>query len=196
MERAYRRSPVRLTGRQKPSLTGALAHVRQDLGRIKEPDRRAEAEAALGARLYRLVKTMIPRFSLDRGFEFTNVVRYGERQCFLQAVLIASLLQRMSVDAGVVMVYRSVHGQESNNGHAVTLLRLANGQDVIVDASEREPFAHQKGLFVRCGGYQYVEPVFAHGSGRIIRYRLTSGKGLVENSRVQTLDLPFLHSQF
>jgi hypothetical protein len=196
MEQAYRRSSVRLTGDPGQGLTAALLTKKGELASLTDPGQRAEAEAALGARLHRLVKTTIPRFSLDRGFEFCSVVRYGERQCFLQAVLIAALLQRIGVDAGVVMVSRNTHGRETNNGHAVALLRLSNGQDMIVDASEAAPHARHQGLFVRCGRYQYVEPVFEERTGRILRYRLTSGRGARETRQVRCLDLPFIHSQF
>jgi hypothetical protein len=151
---------------------------------------------ALGAWLHRMVKSTIPRFSLDRGFEFCSVVRYGERQCFLQAVLIAGLLQRSGVRAGVAMVYRNLHGQETNNGHAVTLVRLSDGRDLIVDASDPEPFARQQGLYVRAGGYRYVDPVYEGRTGRIASYRTVPEKGKLSPAQVRTLDLAFIRSQF
>jgi hypothetical protein len=196
LERAYRRTAAPLIRTKKPGLEAALETKRQELFRITDRSKRADAEAAFGAALHRMVKQVIPRFSLDRGFEFCSVIRYGERQCFLQAVLIAGMLQRAGADAGVVMVYQNPHGRESNNGHAVTLLRLANGQHVLVDASEPEPFPRQQGLFVRCGDYQYVEPVFDPRSARILRYRLASGRGEVATSRVSSLDLRFVRSMF
>jgi hypothetical protein len=146
--------------------------------------------------VHRVVKGTIPRFSLDRGFEFCNVVRYGERQCFLQAVLIAGLLQRMGVPAGIAMVYRNIQGQETNNGHAVTLVRLADGRDLIVDASDPEPFARQQGLFVRVNDYQYADPIYEGASGKIVAYRSVPGRARLAPRQVRTLDLPFIRSQF
>ena len=71
-----------------------------------------------------MVKTVMPNFSLDEGFEFTNAVAKGERQCLLQSVILAGLLQRAGMDAGIVMVWRNLRGEATNNSHCVTLVHL------------------------------------------------------------------------
>jgi hypothetical protein len=196
MEKAYARCPRRLPGTEGLALGPALQAEKATLSRVSEAERRAEAEQNICAKLHRIVKKVIPRFSLDRGFEFRNVVRLGERQCFLQAVLIAGLLQRMGIDAGVVMVYRNPHGAASNNGHAVTLVKLAGGHDLLVDASEPEPFPHHRGLFVRKGAYRYVEPAYDTGTDRIVSYRSTAGGERIDPARLRMLDYGFIRSQF
>lgn len=157
---------------------------------------RAGAEKALGGDLHRIVKKTIPKFSLDRGFEFVNTTNLGERQCFLQSVLVASLLQEAGVDSGVAMVYKNIAGQPTNNGHAVALVRLGNGTDVIVDCSDPEPFVEQKGLFLRSGErkYRYVEPVYENAI--IKAYRPDGQSQEIQPRSVAMLDVPFLDSQF
>ncbi|MCL5104138.1 MAG: tetratricopeptide repeat protein [Armatimonadetes bacterium] len=196
MDKAYSASPNRYPGRQAFNLEELLAWERGQLARITDPAKKTQAEIDLGAWLHKMVKGIIPRFSLDRGFEFCNVVAYGERQCFLQSVLIAGLMQRMGMDAGVEMVWKSITGQESNNGHAVVLVKLPNGQDIIVDASEPEPFARQQGLFVRLTDYRYVNPIYAKDSAKILYYKSTSNGAKISNMNVRTLDYDFLRSQF
>jgi hypothetical protein len=193
MAKAYRR----VSGRGAESLDAFLAGERRRIGAARGPARRAEAERELGERLHRLVKKAIPRFSLDRGFEFQNVVRYGERQCFLQAVLIAGLAQRAGMEAGVAMVSRNTRGAATNNGHAVTLAKLADGTDVIIDASDPEPLVRQQGLFARVRGeYRYLAPVFRGGSPLITEYRSVADGKAAPTASVRTLDVPFLRSQF
>ena len=195
MDRAYRSNHARLPGERSPSLEAALRAERQRLRRIARA-KRTDAEVALAASLHRLVKTIIPKFSLERGFEFCNVIECGERQCLLQSVLIASLLQDAGVDAGTVMVYRNPSGEESNNGHVVVLMKLPNGRDLLVDASDKEPFVRHQGLFVRSGGYRYVKPVYARDSDEIAHYQTTSENAEVGTARVRPLDFAFVRSQF
>ncbi len=116
-----------------------------------------------------------------------------------EKALIAGLLQKMGVSAGVMMVNRGIAGQESNNGHAVCMARLRNGKDVIVDASEPKPFARQKGLFTRQARthrYVYVEPLYESGTGIITSYTAKADGGTVRPSELGTLDVPFLRSMF
>lgn len=156
----------------------------------------AERAKRTGAEAWRRVKKTITKFSLDRGFEFVNVVKTNERQCFLQAVLIAGALQREGFKAGVVMVWRNPHNQTSNNGHAVTVLHLDAKTDILVDASETEPHPEHTGLFMRQGtGYRYVVPVYGKGSV-ITGYRPAAGGSVQPTSAFDTLDVPFLESQF
>lgn len=196
MEEAYRSSSMRLPGKESLAFPDLLKAEKQELQAISVPSQKAQAEIALSAWLHKFVKKVIPRFSLERGFEFCNVVKCGERQCFLQSILIAGLLQEMGVDAGVAMVYRNIRGEYTNNGHAVALVKLPDGRDIIVDASDPEPFARHKGLFVRERNYRYVEPVYAKDSDAIIAYRPASGKGNILTSLVRTLDFAFIASQF
>lgn len=174
--------------------------LREERRTASSTKRRTEMEIAAAADFHRAVKRAIPRFSLERGFEFAFTVRYGERQCFLQSVLLAGLLQAAGIDAGVVMVYRNAQGEESNNGHAVTLVKLSDGRDAVLDASEMHPFHAHRGLFVfeaHSNDYRFVQPVYnsagAEGA-RILRY--SHAGRTVTVSRVRPLPVAFLRSQF
>ncbi len=193
MEQGYQKRAAQTKG---DTLAGFISSGKASLARFKAPAAKSSAIIDTCARLHRAIKKTIPRFSLDRGFEFANVVKYGERQCFLQSVLIAGILQKMGVDAGVVMVYRNIEGQYTNNGHAVTLVKLPDGDDIIVDASEPIPFPKHKGLFVRMPGYHYVEPNYRPDSSRISGYRVAGLSKNVSPKAVATLDMDFLKSQF
>lgn len=195
MDRAYRRSGMGFSC-GKMGLEQSLRALQRDIARTPGGEARARAEIRIAARLHALVKQMMPRFSLDRGYEFHNVVRYGERQCLLQSVLIASMLQRIGINAGVVMVFRNDHGELSNNGHAVVLVKLSDGQDILVDASPAEPFPRLQGLLVRAPRYQYVSPVYFGTSPRIAGYELAGPSGTVSPSHLEVLDYAFLRSQF
>jgi len=94
------------------------------------------------------------------------------------------------------MVYRNIRGEYTKKGHAVALLKLPDGRDIIVDASDPEPFARHKGLFVREKDYMYMEPLYAKDSDAIIAYRAASGRSNIGTSRVRTLDFAFINSQF
>jgi len=196
MRQAYREAPGGLKRGRELGLEETLRAERQALRSISNPAKRAEAEVERAAWIHQLVKQLIPRFSLDRGYEFRNAVRYGERQCFLQSVLIAALLQDMGCRAGVVMVFRNGRGEESNNGHAVVLLHLPDKTAVLVDASDREPFARHQGLMARTGRYRYILPVYGSHSDRIAHYLAASNQRRLATDRVLPLDLPFLRSQF
>jgi len=158
----------------------------------------AEKQIETGAAVHKAIKKTITKFSLDRGFEFCNILNLCERQCFLQSVLIAGILQKTGMNAGVVMVYRNIEGQPSNNGHAVCVAKLADGRDIVVDASEPMPFPTHKGLFAYdkiLGHYQYVEPQYA-ADATIAEYKLSESGKVIKPSELQTLDVPFLRSQF
>ena len=181
------------------TLNAALAEKRSELARISDPKAKAAKELEIGAWTHKLIKKSIPKFSLDRGYDFTNTVAHGERQCFLQSVLISSLLQKMGMDAGVVMVARNMAGQTTNNGHASAILRLSNGKDVLVDASEPEPFARHQGLFaynIAKGSSQYINSNFEGTSGVILSYQGQPTNAKVATSQIRTLSVPFLRSQF
>jgi hypothetical protein len=189
------------TGATPPSsrrtrLERLLTAKRAELGAIEDRARRAAVEKELCAWLHRMVKRTIPRFDLDRGFEFFNARQRGERQCFLQSVLIAGLLQAMGIDSGVAMVYRNDRGEEINNGHAVTLVKLASGRDLLVDASHAEPFARQQGLLVRAPKDRYVDPVYAANSPEIVAYRAAAGGARLATAGVRDLSYNFVRSQF
>ena len=148
-----------------------------------------------GAAVWKRIKKTITKFSLDRGFEFTNAVVTNERQCYLQSIIVAGELQRAGYRAGVAMVWSNPKGQTSNNGHAVAVVRTG-AKDLVVDCSEPKPFEVHKGLFVRMGGgYRYVEPVY-DAQEWITGYRLAGTGRTVAPSAITMLDLPFLRSQF
>ncbi|MGC8832802.1 MAG: tetratricopeptide repeat protein [Armatimonadota bacterium] len=192
--KAFAAHPVLFGGPHSSSLVEAVQKEAENLRSAVNAHQHAKIEMDLCRRLHRLVKTVIPKFSLDRGFEFANVVKYGERQCLLQAALLTAVLQACGVDCGVTMVYRNPHGQESNNGHAVTLVKLADGRDVLLDASEPEPFAKHQGLLVRAGRYQYVVPIYE--GEYIIGYRAQADGRRMQTRLVRPLDYEFVRSQF
>jgi hypothetical protein len=172
---------------------------RRALQAIPNTANRTARERAFCAALHTAVKAAIPRFSLDRGFEFVNTVRYGERQCFLQSVLVAGVLHSAGMKAGVAMVYRNDKGDYSNNGHAVPVAHLSDGTDIIVDCSDPTPFIRQQGLFLRdakTNGYRYVEPVYSGKTPTIVAYKAQANGAKLSTSAVRGLDIPFLRSQF
>lgn len=180
--------------------TLAMIDARRDaLDAVTLPKRRAQAEMALAATLHHWIKSAMPIFSLQEGFEFSNVAKHRERQCLLQSVLLASLLQEADVDAGVVMVNKNADGRTSNNGHCVTLLKLSDGTDVLVDASDRQPFVRHQGLFAKDSllkNYRYVEPVFQGDSPIIVSYQSPDHAINLPAHPIRPLDADFLRSQF
>lgn len=209
VEESYRLIPS--TGRESfyAWFEGAYArHAKQGLRQSLEARRRAysrlrpsqkaayERQSAIWA--YRTVKALMPHFSLERGYEFAYAVRNGERQCLLQSVLIAGMLQRIGLRASAVMVWKSLHGQVSNLGHVSTLLRLSNGHDLLVDASEPEPFPEHQGLFTwdaAARDYRFLEPRFATDH-EIQAYRLVGNGHEAPVSEIAPLGLRYLQSQF
>lgn len=148
--------------------------------------------------LHKTIKTALPHFSLTEGFEFSNAVRKGERQCVLQATLLASLLQSMDINAGLVMVYKNIAGESSNNGHAVTLMKCSDGTDILVDCSDPTPFVRHRGLFVadaRSGAYRFMEPIYAGKAASIVGYHPDGETRKVANTLVKPLDFNFVRSQ-
>ncbi len=175
-----------------------IEKTRAHIDSLEEPDQRAAVAGLIAAELHKSVKKGIPKFSLDRGFEFTNTVKLGERQCFLQSIVIAALLQALDLDAGVVMVSGNEKGQETNNAHAIAVLKLANGTDLQVDASEKEPYSTHKGLFVdiRGKGYRYVKPVY-RADAKVMTGYIDAGTGKqIAVNDVRGLDYAFQRSQF
>jgi hypothetical protein len=183
--------------REYSDLKGLCDSVSEHLASLTDVPSKVQMEKSYSAGVHRMVKAVITRFSLQRGYEFTSVPRYGERQCFLQSVLIAGLFQQMGMNAGIVMVFRNEKGEESNNGHAVVLLRLPDEHDVIVDASEPRPFATHQGLF--CNDWRgniYVRPVYVPGSEMIVGYQAEKDESAVERQSISALDIQFIMSQF
>lgn len=187
-----------VTQTHSTSWTDKLETQRAQRHRLTSVRSRVTAERRETAGLHLWVKKAIPRFSLDRGFEFPSVVGQGERQCLLQSVLLASILQKSGIDAGAVMVFRNAEDGESNIGHVVTIVKLSDGRDLLADASHKEPFVRQNGLFVWVtgAGYRFVKPVFLPGSTQIRSYRLTGTGRTVPVKQVRGLDIAFLRSQF
>jgi len=160
--------------------------------------KRVAAETDAGRHIHAFIKKTIRKFSLDRGFEFYYTVKTGERQCFLQSVIVAGMLQKIGLKAGIAMVNSNEKGQMSFNGHAVAILHLSDGTDRIVDCSEPYPFAAHQGLFLRDskGLYCYVQPGFSRNDALILGYKdLRNGKN-VQPSKMQGVDTNFLNSMF
>ncbi|AWN21909.1 hypothetical protein DKM44_00540 [Deinococcus irradiatisoli] len=141
------------------------------------------------------IKKILPTFSLERGYEFAFAVQNGERQCLLQSLLIAALLQRTGLDAGAVMVWQNDKGQESNLGHVVALLRLPSGQAALLDdASDPQPFITHQGLLVREGSeYRFVHPVY--DGQKINAFLRADTQAKVALGAARPLDLAYLRSQ-
>ncbi len=193
---AYRKKAYRFPDKPKLSLTDYMGFKRREIASIRDPAKRASKERAFAASLHKMVKGVLPAFSLDKGFEFRNTVSKGQRQCFLQSVMLGAMLQAGGVPAGVAMVNRNFKGQETNNKHAVCFARLSNGHDLIVDASEPQPFARQQGLFVdTVRGYRYVQPVYDTDSS-ILAYRSYSGRITHSVDQIRPLNCAFIRSQF
>ena len=181
------------------SLLAAVGAKRVVLDSTVNPKQRAQAEMAFAATLHHWIKSSMPVFSLQEGFEFANVAKHRERQCLLQSVLLASLLQEADIDAGVVMVNKNADGRTSNNGHCVTLLKLSDGMDVLVDASDRQPFVRHQGLFAKDSAlknYRYVEPVFQGDTPLIASYQSPDHAVEIAARPIRPLDTEFLRSQF
>ncbi len=194
---AYRSARVPIPGTPGKDFERDMAAKGREMAGLPTAAARAAAERRLAEWAHRFVKKAIPRFSLDRGYEFHNVVTRAERQCLLQSVLIAGMLQAMGCDAGVAMVYRNERGDVSNNGHVTVLLKLADGAALLVDASEPVPFARHTGLLVSAAGsYRYVAPAYAPRSATIERFLATSGGSPLVAAKVNGLDTAFVRSQF
>ena len=161
-----------------------------------DPNRRAQLESQTGAQLHALVKKLIPKFSLERGFEFTDTVMRLERQCLLQSVLIAGMLQRAGIDAGAVMVWKNQLGGISNLGHVVVVLKRSDGTDILIDASDPTPFMRHAGLFGLVNGkLQFVTPTFA-SDATITAYTTVKDSRSIKPLEFQTLSNAYLRSQF
>lgn len=147
-------------------------------------------------RLHRYVKKALPTFTLDRGFEFSYAGTRGERQCLLQSVLVAGVLRDMNLESGIAMVWRNDKGATSNMGHVCALVNLPDGQKAVIDCSDPIPFMEHQGLFLKVSGagYRFVEPEYR--SKVMVGFKsLKEGKTLPA-SRLQTLDLAYVKSQF
>lgn len=179
------------------TLNDALAARKAALDAAKTPAEKDKLARDTGAWAHKFIKKVVPKFSLERGFEFASIVKTGERQCLLQSTIIAGLLQKAGLDAGLVMVWKSMSGQESNLGHVTSVLRLPSGAgDVQVDASEPEPFATHSGLLAWVGGsYRFVEAQFGPDN-LISAYKRADGKGSVKPSGLTFLDLNYVRSQY
>jgi len=173
-----------------------MAAEKTKIASLSGDDRVAE-EIKLGGDVHKIVKKVIPRFSLQHGFEFYQAKDLGERQCFLQSVLVCGLLQKAGMDAGVVMVYKNIAGQATNNGHAVAVERLSNGKDILVDCSDPTPNVQHQGLFMRDGAndYIYVNPQYA-ADNTITSYRQDGTAEDLAPRTLSTLDIPFIYSMF
>lgn len=199
MDGAYKHSGVRFAGKEKIT---ALAPLMDSIGKeyvhAKSPAQKTQLEIKTGKFLHTMVKKSIPKFSLDRGSEFSQAMQKGERQCYLQSVLVSGLMQRAGMNVGVVMVSKSDKGEETNNGHCVALVKLSNGHDVLVDVSHPHPFVAQQGLMAadaKTGEFHYVAPQY-DGEQIITGYQAQEGGAVVPAAQVRSLDYKYLVSQF
>ena len=175
-----------------------LERTTRTLQQERDPQRRAMLELEFAKKLHRLVKNLIPRFSLQRGFEFTLTVSRLERQCLLQSTLIAGMLERCGVRAGVVMVWRNQLLAVSNLGHAVTLLKLADGRDALIDASDPTPLMRHSGLLgwdAARRDYRFVAPRFALDD-TIQGYTRIGDTSPLTTAGFEPLGFAYLRSQF
>lgn len=192
---AYQKGGVQLAGGK--TLNEALAARKAALAASCTPAEKDALARDTAAWAHRFIKKVVPKFSLERGFEFAGIVQTGERQCLLQSTIIAGLLQQVGLDAGLVMVWKSMNGQESNLGHVTSVLRLPSGAgDVQVDASEPQPFATHQGVLAWAdGAYRFLAPKF--GPDSVIRsYERSDGKGSISAANLTFLSLNYVRSQF
>lgn len=175
-----------------------IANRKRQISKAKAKGKLYTQELAVSRDAFSFVKKSITHFSLDRGFEFCNVTDKGERQCLLQSFLIAAILQDEGLNAGCAMVWSNEHGQTSNLGHVTALLRLADGHDLMVDASHTEPSIAHQGIFVYNSSgktYAFVHPRFDKNSNEIVGYEYLGQRDLPIKD-VKALDLAYLRSQF
>lgn len=179
------------------SLPAWIARTRTALAQVRG-ESRARREARLVLALeeaHRHLKRAIPRFSLDRGFEFALTHRLGERQCFLQSVLLDSILHGAGIRSGTVMVYRNPQGAESNLGHACNLVKVGDHRFVLIDASHSAAKILHQGLYLRVAGeYRFVRPREANGV--IVGWQFESGDALRPAHSINPLDRDYLDSMF
>lgn len=196
-EAAYAKTPkAKLEGHPDLDLMGALAQRKQELAALKDPAAKAKLELSTGAWLHRLVKATILKFSLERGYEFTYAVTNSERQCLLQSVLIAGMLQQMGLEAGAYMVWKNNKSEVSNLGHVTAVIKLSDGRDVEIDASEPTPFFTHQGIFAPINGeYKFAEPVF-DADNTISGYKVVATGQTVKPEAVTPLSFDYLRSQF
>lgn len=202
MNKAYRRSKVRFKGQEKASnLAALLTGVRHKYEATSNPEARADMEKQTGAFAWKLLKKTVPKFSLDYGFEFFNAVNRGQRQCYLQSAIVSGMMQAAGMKAGIVMVARSDEGEESNNGHAVTLVKLSNGTDCLVDVSDHHtPFVKQQRLMASDAGtgkYRYVVPQYTANGAAITGYTMPeNASSSLPIATVAPLPIRYMVSQF
>lgn len=196
-EGRYAATPqAKLPGFPGLSLRQALRQRGEELAALKDPAARTKLELETGAWLHRLVKATIPNFSLERGYEFAYTVGKGERQCLLQSTLISGMLQSMGVSSGIVMVWKNPQGKVSNLGHMVSVVRLTDGRDVLVDASEPTPFYPHPGLFTLVNGqYRFMEAQF-RPDNTISGYRVLADGSQVAPKAVELLPWNYVRSQY
>ena len=164
-------------------------------GELSASKDKPATRGAITAELHGIIKKVIPKFNLDRGFEFAYTTSLGERQCFLQSVLIASILQRVGIEAGTVMVYRNAKGETSNLGHACNLVRFDETRSALVDASDPTPFNMHQGIFLRINGrYKFTKPQY---EGSHIKLFWPAGGGpSAPLASVLPLPVDYLNSMF
>lgn len=196
-EAAYAKTPqAKLEGYPNLGLMMALAQRKKELAALRDPAAKTKLELETGAWLHRLVKSTLLKFSLERGYEFTYAVARSERQCLLQSVLIAGMLQQMGIEAGAYMVWKNQQGQVSNLGHVTAVIKLSDGRDVEIDASEPTPFFTHQGIFAPIQGkYQFAEPIF-NPDHTISGYKLVATGQVVKPRAVTPLSFDYLRSQF
>lgn len=196
--RAFQNTPsAALPGHAGLTLEVALKVRTSELKAQSNTAKRVQLERDTAAWLHKAVKASIPKFSLERGYEFVYTVKNGERQCLLQSVLISSLMQKMGLNAGIAMVWKNEKGSATNLSHVVTVLNLSDGHQIQVDASDPTPFAGHQGLFMwdaPAKGYRFLETVFGP-QHTITAYKEMSGKTL-DLKLVNLLPYNYVRSQF
>ena len=194
----YRTGGRSLLGWSKAgNLQAGLTAEKAKLAALHDPAQKTARILADCTALHHWVKTALPRFSLTEGYEFSNAVTKGERQCLLQSVLLSGMLQVVGVDAGCVMVYRSISGEESNLGHVVCRVRLPNGRDTLLDASDPVPFVRHLGLLGDVKGQpRYADPVFVGKGALVSGYTLPGSGKTVTASLLRPLTFDYVRSQF
>lgn len=184
-------------GRDAADWETFLKAQREDMESTGDLRQRARKQHALAAWLHATVKKALPNYDLEHGFELAYAARDRQRQCLMGSLLISSLLQAAGVDAGMMMMNQNVDGEFTNNTHVVAVMKLANGNDAVVDASYGWVNVAHRGLMGMDsdGRYRYVRPIYTPDGGEIMAYREEPTRRQQSTKDVRPLDAAFALSQ-
>jgi len=167
------------------ALAEALARHRTQLAGFSDLKETVALQLASAAWLHRMVQRVVshPRPKPKSAFDPP-----GLWACISPwSVLLTGLLQELGLDAGIALEVR---------GRAVTILRLASGHDVLLDAANPTPFSQPGALLIwdsLAQDYRWVE-VGYEADGSITSYTRQGDAWLLRPSDITPLSPAFLRS--